>query len=149
MNIKRICGFTLIEVLIAVAITAVLASIAVYNVKFGDKISEAEALVLQQALMNYIPQQVKHYYLRGDRAAWSSKVSQIQNEMADWPNLQNALLTATVYKDDGIEIKFKTVYQDEKRNNYLRDILIKSPMIETAANSGYRKQQFTVKYKLN
>ena len=101
--------------LIAVAITAVLASIAVYNVKFGDKISEAEALVLQQALMNYIPQQVKHYYLRGDRAAWSSKVSQIQNEMADWPNLQNALLTATVYKDDGIEIKFKTVYQDEKR----------------------------------
>ena len=149
MNIKRIYGFTLIEVLIAVAITAVLASIAIYNVKFGDKISEAEALVLQQALMNYIPQQVRQYYLRGDRTAWSSKVSQIQNEMADWPNLQNALLIATVYKDDGIEIKFKTVYQDEKRNNYLRDILIKSPMIEIATNSGYRKQQFTVKYKLN
>ena len=149
MNIKRDYGFTLIEILVAVTILAILASVAVYSIKGGDKISEAETVVLKQALMNYIPEQLKVYYLRGDHTAWRNRVTRIQNEMASWPHLQGASRTATVYKNDGVELRFRTNYQDQKQNEQLRDILIKSPMIETATIGGYRKQQFTVKYKLN
>ena len=148
-NIKQNNGFTLIEILVSVAILSVLASIAIYSVKVSDKISETEALGLRQTLINYIPEQVKLYYLRGDSTAWSNRVSEIRSEMANWPHLQKASGIATVYKIDGIELKFKTTYQEEGRNNQLRDILMKSSLIETAVNSGYRKQQFTVKYKLN
>ena len=149
MNVKIDYGFTLIEILVAVTILAILASIAVYNVNSGDKISEAETIVLKQALISYIPEQLKAHYLRGDRMVWKSRVSQIQNEMADWPHLQGSLRTATVYKNDGIELKFRTSYQDREQNEQLRSMLIKSPLIEAVAIAGYRKQQFTVKYKLN
>ena len=149
MNIKKDYGFTLIEILVAVTILAILASVAVYSINSGDKISEAETVVLKQALMNYIPEQLKVYYLRGDHTAWRNRVTQIQNEMASWPHLQGASRTATVYQNNGVELRFRTNYQDQKQNEQLRDILIKSPMIETATIGGYRKQQFTVKYKLN
>ena len=149
MNTKNDYGFTLIEILVAVTILAVLASVAIYNIESGDKISEAETVVLRQALMSYIPEQLKVYYLRGDRTAWDDRVMQIQNEMADWPHLQGSLHTATVYKNNGIELKFRTNYQDYKQNEQLRDTLIKSPLIEAATIEGDRKQQFTVKYKLN
>ena len=149
MNVKKDYGFTLIEILVAVTILAILASVAVYNINSGDKISEAETVVLKQALISYIPEQLKVYYLRGDRTAWRNRVTQIQNEMADWPRLQSSPRTATVYKNDGVELKFKTSYQDQKQNEQLRDTLIKSPLIEAVAIGGYRKQQFTVKYKLN
>ncbi len=149
MNTKSDYGFTLIEILVAVTILAVLASVAIYNINSGDKISEAETVVLKQALMNYIPEQLKVYYLRGDHTAWRNRVTRLQNEMADWPHLQGSLRTAAVYKNDGIELKFRTSYQDQKQNEQLRDILIKSPLIEAAVIEGYRKQQFTVKYKLN
>ena len=149
MNVKKVYGFTLIEILIAVTILAILASVAVYNINSGDKISEAETIVLKQALISYIPEQLKVYYLRGDSTAWRNRVTQIQNEMADWPRLQSSLRTATVYKNDGVELKFRTSYQDQKQNEQLRDTLIKSPLIEAVAIGGYRKQQFTVKYKLN
>ncbi len=149
MNVKKVYGFTLIEILIAVTILAILASVAVYNINSGDKISEAETVVLKQALISYIPEQLKVYYLRGDRTAWRNRVTQIQNEMADWPHLQSSLRTATVYKNDGVELKFRTSYQDQKQNEQLRDTLIKSPLIEAVDIGGYRKQQFTVKYKLN
>ncbi len=149
MNTKKNYGFTLIEILVAVTILAVLASVAIYNIKSGDKISEAEAVVLRQALMNYIPEQLKIYYLRDDRTAWDNKVTQIQNEMADWPHLQGSLHTATVYKNNGIKLKFKTNYQDRNQNEQLLDTLKKSPVIEEATIEGYRKQKFTVKYKLN
>ncbi len=149
MNSKKDYGFTLIEILIAVTILAILASVAVYNIDSGDKISEAETVVLKQVLISYVPEQLKVYYLRGDRTAWRNRVTQIQTEMADWPRLQSSPRTATVYKDDGVELKFKTSYQDQKQNEQLRDILIKSPLIEAVAIAGYRKQRFTVKYKLN
>ena len=149
MNVKKDYGFTLIEILVAVTILAILASVAVYNINSGDKISEAETVVLKQVLISYVPEQLKVYYLRGDRTAWRNRVTQIQNEMADWPRLQSSPRTATVYKNDGVELKFKTSYQDQKQNEQLRDTLIKSPLIEAVAIGGYRKQQFTVKYKLN
>ena len=148
MNTKRSFGFTLIEILVAVTILAVLASAAIYSINSGDKISEAETVVLRQVLMNYIPEQLKVYYLRGDRTAWDDRVLQIQNEMADWPHLQESH-TATVYKNNGIELKFRTNYQDRQQNEQLHDILRKSPVVEVATIGGYRKQQFTVKYKLN
>ena len=149
MNTKQNQGFTLLEILVAVAILAVLASVAIYNFKGGDKISGAETVVLRQALMNYIPEQIKLYYLRADSTAWTNRVAHIQNEMANWPHLQSSPRTATVYKNDGITLKFRTSYQDQKNNEQLRDILIKSPIVETAATSGPREQKFTVKYKLN
>ena len=149
MNAKRNHGFTLLEILVAVAILAVLTSVTIYNFKSGDKISEAEAIALKQALMRDIPEQIKRYYLRGDRTAWSNSVARIQNKMANWPHLQSAPRTATVYKDNGIELKFRTHYTEQKRNEQLRDILRKSPMVESIAVGGYRKQQFTVRYKLN
>ena len=149
MNVKKVYGFTLIEILIAVTILAILASIAVYNINSGDKISEAETVVLKQALISYIPEQLKVYYLRGDRTAWMNRVTQIQNEMADWPHLQGSSRTAAIYKNDGLELKFRTSYQDQKQNEQLRNTLIKSPLVEAVAIGGYRKQQFTVKYKLN
>ena len=149
MKVKQNHGFTLIEILITVAILAILASITIYNMEGGDKISETETVVLRQALMHYIPEQIKHYYLRNERAAWAGRVTQIQNEMASWPHLQSTPRTATVYKDNGIVLKFKTNYQEQSKNEQLRDILIKSPMIEVVTTAGYRKQRFTVKYKLN
>ena len=146
---RRHYGFTLLEVLVAIAILTVLASVAVYNVKAGNKISEAETLVLRQALVSYIPEQIKLYYLTRDHAAWSDRVKQIQNEMLNWPLLQNTPRTATVYKDNGIELVFNTVYREKDKNDELRDILIQSPMVEVATARGYRNQQFTIKYKLN
>ena len=149
MNVKKDYGFTLIEILIAVTILAILASVAAYNISSGDKISEAETVVLRQALISYIPEQLKVYYLRGDRTAWMNRVTQIQSEMAEWPRLQSSPRTATIYKNDGIELKFRTSYQDREQNEQLRNTLIKSPLVEAVAIAGPRKQQFTVKYKLN
>ena len=149
MNTNHNQGFTLIELLLAVAILTVLASVAVYNVSSGDKISQADELVLKQALLSYIPEQIKHYYLRGDSVAWTNKVVQIQNEMADWPQIDGSQSIASVYKSNGLELKFKTIHQDTQRNEELANTLTKFPLIEAVRNQGQHKQQFTVQYKLN
>jgi len=142
-------GFTLIEVLVTVAVLAVLTSVALYSMSAGDKISEAEGLVLQQALLGYIPEQMQRYYVRGDAAAWTNRVAEIQSEMAGWEHLQSAPRSAAVYRRDGITLRFQTSYQDRQRNNRLRDVLRASPVVEEVTTSGQLGQLFTVKYKIN
>ena len=148
-NVRQNNGFTLIEILISIAILSVLASIAIYSVKINDKISEAEALELRQILISYVPQQIKLYYPRGDYLAWTRRISEIHSEMADWPHLQKASGVATIYRFYGIELKFKTIYQEMEKNDQLRKILMKSPLVESAVTRGPNKEQFTVKYNLD
>ena len=142
-------GFTLVEILIAVAILTLLTSAAIYSINSTGKISVADELLLRQVLTNYIPEQVKRYYLSGDSVAWADKVSQIEDEMASWSHIQNISSEAKIYNDNGIELKFKTVYKEQSKNEQLFDILTKSPMIESVVTGGNKKQRFTVKYKLN
>ncbi|MBC6413900.1 MAG: prepilin-type N-terminal cleavage/methylation domain-containing protein [Chromatiales bacterium] len=142
-------GFTLIEILIAIAVIAVLSSVAIYNVNFTDKVSTADELLLKQVLTDYIPQQVMLYYLSTDSTAWADKVAQIQNEMASWQHIKKTSAIARVYKGDGIELNFNTVYEEQERNKQLRDLLATLPMVESATAGGYHKQRFTIKYKLN
>jgi len=142
-------GFTLIEVLVTVAVLAVLTSAALYSMSAGDKISDAEALVLQQALLGHVPEQMQRYYLRGDVAAWASRVAEIQSEMASWEHLQSAPRSAAVYRGDGITLRFQTSYNERQRNNQLRDLLRASPVVAEVTTSGQLGQLFTVKYKIN
>lgn len=147
-KVYRNCGFTLIEVILVIAILAIITSATIFGINAKDKIATAEVLALQQILIVQIPKEIQKYYVRNNSSAWTQRLAEIQVEMEQWPGLDTTKRKrATVYDGNGLMLQFETQY-GQSINAQLRATLKRSPMV-VSINSASSNQLFKIRYRLN
>ena len=147
-GVRRVRGFTLIELMIVVAILVIIISAFYWMSSPQSKIKDTNFLALKQVLIVNIPQELNKYYLRSSTASWRTKVSEIEGEMEDWVGLEEDSPSAKVYSTRGLKLSF-TTNLDEDHNNELKDLLKKLPMVQSVEVSDTDNKKFVVKYKIN
>lgn len=139
-------GFTLIEIMVSLAILAILTATFYWISSPDQKIKNADFLVLKQILVVNIPGDLRKWYLRS-ATDWRNQITKIDIEMEDWPSLTGTR-SANIYSVNGLELNFTTTF-DKKKNNELKSLLEKLPSIKSITTSDTNNQKFVVKYKLN
>ena len=85
---KKSTGFTLIEVIIVVAILSALTASAIYSLAPGDKITSAEETGLKQILISRVPTElVQHRLKNGDVSAFKLADDNAAF-MQEWPGVK-------------------------------------------------------------
>ena len=86
---KKQSGFTLIEVIIVVAILSALTASAIYALSPGDKISSAEETGLKQILISRVPTELTQHRLEnGDISGFQLSADSLAF-MRAWPGVKN------------------------------------------------------------
>ena len=81
-------GFTLIEVIIVVAILAALTASAIYSLSPGDKILSAEEAGLKQILISRVPTELVQYRLKNDDVSGFKLSDNSVAFMGAWPGIK-------------------------------------------------------------
>ncbi len=83
-------GFTLIEVIIVVAVLAALTASAIYALSPGDKISSAEEAGLKQILISRVPTELTQHRLKnGDVSGFKLSANSVVF-MENWPGVKKS-----------------------------------------------------------
>lgn len=81
-------GFTLVEVIIVVAILSALTAAAIYALAPGDKISSAEEAGLTQILVSRIPAELVQYKLKNNSLTGFKFSSDNKSFIEAWPGVK-------------------------------------------------------------
>ena len=88
LKLKKSTGFTLIEVIIVVAILSALTASAIYSLAPGDKITSAEETGLKQILISRVPTElIQHRLKNSDVSAFKLAVNSAAFMQA-WPGVK-------------------------------------------------------------
>ena len=91
LKLKRHKGFTLIEVIIVVAILSALTASAIYSLSPGDKITSAEETGLKQILISRVPTElIQHRLKKGDVSGFKLSTGGDVAFMQAWPGVKAA-----------------------------------------------------------
>lgn len=103
-------GFTLVEVIIVVAILSALAATAIYAIAPGDKISSAEEAGLKQILISRIPTELVEYKLKNNSLSGFSFASDNIAFIQAWPGVTAGSKTKFTVKPKELKLEMQTSF---------------------------------------
>jgi len=132
-------GFTLIEVIIVVAILAALAASAIYALSPGDKISAAEETGLRQILVSRVPTELTQHRLKNSDISKFKFSSDNVAFMKNWPGVLEPKFTIAQRK---LTLEMETTFDAAA----LRDTLTTMQGVTASINSA---KVLKVEYKVS
>ena len=141
LKLKRHKGFTLIEVIIVVAILSALTASAIYSLSPGDKITSAEETGLKQILISRVPTELIQYRLTNGSVKDFKLSSNSVAFMKAWPGVKATPDPKFALAAPTLTLEMQTTFDATK----LEEILDTMPNITAKVTNKVLKVEYTVK----